>query len=127
MVGKEDLEEFKYDEGDIDELKRRAYAAASYLSECDGWEQRAMQIADDIRESDEEEDVAEILNNVCSYLVRQSADIDWERLYISLFEEPFSIMESHYIPNKEEIPDLVKKCIRNKVRVRTDLPPGSIA
>jgi len=128
-VKKEDLEDFRYDKGDLDELKGRAMAICDFLSRIPEWRRRADEIADDVASSDDEQDVSDSVRT----LGRIAAGIDeddngaWTDLYQAVFGSSFLVLESHYIPQDDEIPDIVAMCLEEKKRIRTDIPDGAIA
>ena len=124
------LETFRYDKGDIDELKDRALFACAFLSELKGWKSRAMEIAKDIMDGEDEKDVAKDLRYICDQILKNTSDddsYDWNGLYTALFGDSLFIQESQHIPQNDEIGKLVRQCIRDKVKVKNDIPEGSIA
>ena len=121
------FEKFRYDKGNIEELKDRALRACAFLSGLKGWDSRANEIAEGIMESEDETEISQELQFVCSQILKNTSDgdsLDWNELYTALFGNGLFIMGSDYIPQSDEVPRIVRQCIRDKVRIKVDLPEG---
>ena len=121
------FEEFRYDEGEPEELVRRALVLCDFL--VSAGEDIKEELIDRISECEDEKEVGRIIDDLAEDAV--DADVEdessWADLYEGLFDSSLLIMESSYIPKEDEIEDLVKECIRKKKRVKIDIQDGCIA
>ena len=130
MITEKEFEKFPYDKGELDDLKKKVFAVCSYLEQTKGCEKRSKEILNDAFSGDDEGEVGDLLDNACKLLLKHGDKSPgmWADLYGSLFENGVYAFENHYTPkNDEEMVDIVKKCIQEKKRIRTDLPDGAIA
>lgn len=126
MVSEKELEAYDYEKGSIDELKRKVFVLSDYLI-IGGEKDKGISIAMDTDKSKSKSRVLTMLRLACKHILNMSG-IRWDAVYQALFENSLYSLENHYKPaDDKDAEEVVKKCIRDKKRIKSKLPDGAIA
>ena len=120
MVKDDQLEKYDYDNGSIDELKKKVFSLCEILFQQGKYKDHAYSVAKKTSESDSEDYVSTMLNLVCKYLL-DIDDVPWDKVYQILMEDMLYQYGSLYQPkDKEDAEEVVRKCIQERKRIKTD-------
>lgn len=124
---KEWYEPYDYMIGDIEELRSRALALATFFTESS--ERFAMTIGREIYNSSSEKDIKDMLETLVKKVLSDETNDDnaWYDLYQSFFGVSPQWFGSKHIPEDGEIKDITKESLRDKKRIKTEVPKGFLA
>jgi len=119
-----EFEDFQYDEGSIEDLKKRAFALCDSVIGIEGWGDRAVEVAKMVDSTENPRDVKGAIQLFLKVLLDKSPrGMDWGSVYKALFEN-VPCTYGGFIPrNQKEIEEVTKECIRDKKRIKVEDNP----
>ena len=127
----EEFEPFDYSDGNLQELKMKVL---SLFDAIEILKNKEVKFVDTVVSTDDPETLSNYIKAFAETFLKKTSDNDteqklpWNDLYMNLFGKSLYSAESSIIPSdRAPIAAIVRYCLKNKKRVKCEVPEGCLA